>query len=103
MGSTLHLLDCATSLALDGFDTYLVEAFHKEIAVFGIDDGLYGSSQDFNTIFLEYATLIEFHTTVKGGLTTKREQNTIRALLFNDTLHEVGLYGLEIDGISHTL
>ena len=103
MGSTLYLLDRTTSLTLNGLNTYLIETFHKEVTVFGIDDGLYGGTQHLDTILLEHATLIEFHTTVEGRLTTEREQDTIGALFLDDALHEVGLYGLEIYGIGHAL
>ena len=103
MGCTLHLLDGATGLALDGLHANLIEALHKEIAILGIDDGLDGGAQHLDTILLEHTTLIEFHTTVEGCLTTKREQDTIRALFLDDTLHKVGLHRLEIDRISHPL
>ena len=41
LGSLLYFFNGAASLALDGLDANLIEAFNKEIAVFSVNDGLY--------------------------------------------------------------
>ena len=102
-GSLLYLLNGRAGLTLDGLHTNLVELLHKEVAVFRIDDGLYGCSQHLHTIFLEHTTLIEFYTTVQGCLSTKAEQDAVRTLLLNDTLYKLGSYGLEINLVGYAL
>ena len=103
MGSTLHFLDGAAGLALDGLHANLVEALHKEVAVLGIDDGLYGGAQHLDAVLLKNTLLVEFNATVQGCLSTEREQDAVGAFLLDDTLHKLGGDGLEIDGISHIL
>ena len=65
------LLNILTGFALDGLDINFVQAFHKELTVFCIHDGLDRSAQHLDLIFLKYTTLIQFNTTVEGCLTTK--------------------------------
>ena len=90
-------------LTLDGLNIYLVEFFHKELAVFRIHDSLNGSSQHLNPVFLQYATLIQFNTAVESRLTAKSQQDAIGALFLNDPLYEIGLHRQEVYLISHSL
>ena len=100
---TSCLFDIFTSLTLYGLHINLVELVHKEFAVFCIHDCLYGSSEHLHSILIEYAAAIEFHSTVEGCLTAECEQDTIGAFLLNDTLHEIGLDGEEVNLVGHTL
>ena len=52
MGSLLNFFNSRTGLALDGLHANLVEAFHKQVAVFGVDDGLHRRTQYLDAIFL---------------------------------------------------
>ena len=76
---------------------------HKQVAVFGVDDGLNGCAQDLHTVFLQYPFLIERYAAVECCLTTKREQDAVGTFLLDDALDELGSHGLEIDSIGNSL
>ena len=91
-----HLLNGVAGFTLDSLDINLVKTLYKEIAVFGINDSLNRSAENFHAIAFEDAILEQFHATVEGRLSTKGEQYAVRTLLGNDTLYEVCTDGLEI-------
>ena len=103
MGSLLYLLNSRAGLTLDGLHIYLVEFLHEEVAVLSIDNGLNGSTQHLDTIFLQDTLFVEFHTAVQRRLTTERQQDAVRTLFLNDALHELGRHGLEIHSVSDIL
>ena len=74
-----------------------VETAYKAVAVLGVHDSLDTCAQHFNAIFLQHTSLVEFGATVKRRLSTKGQENAIRALLFDNLRHEVSRHGLEIN------
>ena len=103
MGRFLHFFYSRACLTLDGLHANLIEPFHKQVAILRVDNGLYWGAQHFDTVFLQNTFLIQFHTAVQGRLSAKRQQDTIRAFLLNDTLHKLRSYRLEIHGICDIL
>ena len=103
MSGLLHLFYRITRLALDGLHINLVEFLHEEVTVFRIDNGLNRSTQYLDAIFFQYSFLVEFHTTVQRRLSTKRQQDTIRTLLFDDAFYKLRSNRLEIHSISNIL
>ena len=91
------------SLALDGLHIDFVQALHKQLAVFGIDDGLYGSAQHADTVSFQHTALIQLHAAVECRLPAKREQDAVGTLLLDDFLYEVGLDWQEIHFVGHAL
>ena len=99
----LHFLDRRARNALDGLHANLVEPFHKQVAVFRIDDGLHGRTQHLDTVFRQHTLLIEFYAAVQGCLSTERQENTIGTLFLDDALHELRRHRLEIHRVRHIL
>ena len=98
LGSSLAgLLDVLASLALDGLHVDFIKLLDEELAVLGIHDGLYRSTQHLDVIFLQDTLAIEFHTTVEGSLTTETKEDSVWLLLLDDTLYEVGLHRQEVN------
>ena len=95
-----HIL---AGFALDGVNVNLIEFLDEALAVLGIHDGLDGRAEDFDVVFLQDAALLQLDAAVQGRLTTEGEENAVRMLLGDDTLHEIGLYGEEVDLVGHTL
>ena len=95
------LFDGLAGLALDSLDVNLIQSLHKQLAVFGIDDGLYGGAQHFHTVFFQHTALKKFDTAVQRRLSAKAKQNTVGAFLLDDPLHEIGLHGQEINLVGH--
>ena len=52
VSSPPNFVDGAAGLASDGLYANLVEATYEQVAVFGVDDGLYGCAQYLHSIFL---------------------------------------------------
>ena len=103
-GSSLTgISDIITSLTLDGLHANLVEFPDKQFTVLSIHDSLHGRTQHFHTIFLQHATLIEFHTAVQRRLSTKGQEDAVWTFLLDDPLHEIRLHGQEVDLIGYTL
>ena len=48
----LYFFDSIASLALDGIHANLVEPFHKQVAVFRVDNGLHGRTQHLDAVLL---------------------------------------------------
>ena len=98
----LHFFDSRTCLALDGLHANLIKAFHKQVAVFCVDDGLYRSTQYLNAIFLQHTFFVEFYTTIECRLSTKTQENTVRTFFLNDALHKLSLNRLEIHRVCYS-
>ena len=81
----------------------LIKLTHKELSVFGINDGLNGCSQDADAILVKYAAFVELDTTIECGLPTKCEENAVRTFLLNDALDEVGLHRQEVYLVGNAL
>ena len=84
------------SLANWGFQTNLVQSLHKEVAVFGVHNRLNRGAKHLHAILLENTLLKQLGAAVECGLTTKREQDTIRALLLDDFSHKVSVHRQEV-------
>ena len=101
MGCTACILSRLYGVALDRLDADLIELASEEVTVFGIHDGLDGSTQDLDIVLLEDATLVERYTAVESGLSPEGEENALRALLLDDLLDEEGGDGEEVDLVSN--
>ncbi len=103
LGGLAGCLDILAGLRLDGFDIDLVEPLYKEFAVFGVDDGLHGGTENLHSVLLQHALAIERHAAVEGCLSAKREQNAVGALFLYHTLHEIGRHGQEVNLVGYAL
>ena len=103
LSSLAGLLHVLASLALDGLDVDLVKLLDEELAVLRVHDGLHGRTQDAHTILLQHAALLQFHTTVECGLSTKGQEDAVGTFLLDNALDEIGLHGEEVDLVGHTL
>ena len=102
-GSALGVVHRLHSLALDGVDVYLCQTLVEQLAILGVDDGLHGGTQHADIVFFQHATLKELHAAVQRRLSAKGQQDSIGLLLLDDTLHEVGSDGKEIDLVGNAL
>ena len=103
LSSLAGLLHVLASLALDGLDVDLVKLLDEELAVLRVHDGLHGRTQDAHAKLLQHAALLQFHTTVECGLSTKGQEDAVGTLLLDNALNEIGLHGEEVDLVGHTL
>ena len=90
------LLDVGAGLALDGLDVNLVQFLNKQLAVFGVHDGLHGRTQHFNAILFEYAALVKLYAAVKRCLSAKGQENPVGAFFLDNPFNEIRLNGQEI-------
>ena len=101
-GCTTCILGILHRLALDGLHLDLVQFLHKKLAVFRVDDSLYGSTQHAHIVFLQNATLIKLHTAVQGRLAAKGEEDTVGTFLLDDFLHKERSDRQEVNLVCHT-
>ncbi len=93
----LYGIGCGVdSLALDGLYIYLVELLHKQLTVLGFHDGTHRSSEHLHVVTVEHSALMQCDTAVERGLSAKRQQNAVGALLLDNLLHKVGRHGKEV-------
>ena len=102
-GSLAGVFNILTCLALDGLHIDFIEFLHKELAVFGVDDCLYGSTQNLHAVLLQHSALVELHSAVEGSLASEGKQDTLRALLFDYLLHEIRCYRQEVNLVGNSL
>ena len=91
-------LACLTLYCLD---VYLVEFLHEELAVLSVHNCLNRRSEYAHTVFLKYSATVEFHAAIECCLSSKSQQYAVRTFLLNYFLHEIWLYGEEIDLIGN--
>ena len=97
------LLDGFAGFAFYSLYVNLVEFFNEEFTIFGIHDGLDGSTEHFYPVFLKHSGEVEFHTTVECGLSAKGEEYTVGAFLCYHFLNEVWLHWKEVYLVGYTL
>ena len=73
----------------------------ENIAVFGVDDCLYGRADDADVVFFQNALTVERNAAVQCGLPSKRQQDAVRTLLGNYFFDKFGRYGQEINLVRH--
>ena len=73
----------------NGLDIDFVQFLYKEFTVFRIHNGLYGSTENFYTIFLKNSVFVEGNTAVQCRLSTKGKHNAIRTFFFDDFLYKI--------------
>ena len=95
------LLNVLACLALNGLHINFIELLHKEFAVFGVHNGLYGRTEHTRTVFLEHAFFIKRHTAIQCRLPSKREQHAVGTFLVYYFLHKIRSNGKEINLIRH--
>ena len=66
-----------------------IQLMHENLTVFRIDNGLYGSTENFYAIFLKNSIFVKGDTAVQCRLPTKGEHNTIRTFFFDDFLYKI--------------
>ena len=88
-GGTAGILDILYGFRLDGLYVDFIKFLDKELAVFGVDDGLYGSSQYLHIVFVKSSGAEEFHTAVQCGLSAKGKHDALGAFLFDYAFYEI--------------
>ena len=92
-----------TRLRDGDLEVNLVELLDKEIAVFGIHDGLYACAQDLDAVLLERAVEVKFCAAVEGCLASERQKYAVGAFFLDYLRHEVCVDGLEVYLVGNTL
>ncbi len=101
--SLAGILCVLAGFALYGLYVYLIQTLHEELAVFGVDDGLYRSAEHLHVVFLKNLVAIQLHTAVQRRLSTEGQQYAVRTFLLDDLLHEIRCHRQEIYLVCHAL
>ena len=90
-------------MTLDRLDVNLVELLDEELAVLGVHNRLDGGAEHFQAVFFQDAVTVKGHSAVQRGLASECQENALRLLLLDDSLHEEGSYRKKIYLVGDTL
>ncbi len=102
MGGFAGLLDVGRRVGLDGLDSDLVEFLDEEVSVLCVHDSLNRGSKHLHIVLVKNSVLVQFHTAVKGGLASEREEDALWLLLDDDLLDEERGDRQEIDLVGNS-
>ncbi|GKT75685.1 hypothetical protein ColTof4_08108 [Colletotrichum tofieldiae] len=98
LGGIKSLLNGSNSDRLGNRDVDLVEGASEEVAILTGLKSLDAGSQNLDAVLLEETHALHLNTEVQGGLTTKREEDTIGLLLLDNVVDLVGERVVGLDG-----
>ena len=100
-GSRQRIFHAFYGVALRSFHRNFVELLHKEVAVFGVHDGFYRSTQHAHAVFLQDAVQVEFGTAVQSCLSAECQQDAVGLFFLDDFFYEIGSHRQEINFIGN--
>ena len=95
----VHRVDCD---AARRFDLDFVQLLDEQVAVFGVHDCFYGSTQYLDTVFFQDTVLIQLGAAVQCGLASKSEQNAVGTLFFDHFLDKISVQRQEVNPVGDT-